>query len=113
MEAAEKVKKARVPTRNYNSFGGFVIRMAHDSKKVGISSKATASLDKIIRDMCIRITGKASNLAGMDRRDTITPRDVTTAVQLMFPGELGHNMSCTISAPVNKVLSARPKRKTK
>lgn len=107
----EKVKKGRVASRNYNSFGNFVIRMAHEGKHVGISGLAVGSMDSIIRDLCVKITNEASNLAAMSHRDTVTPRDVSTAVQLLFGGELGRGAATSTIAPVGKVLSARPPKK--
>ena len=104
--------RARVANKDYSSFRSSIIQMAH-SKKANISSSAVGSLDGITRDLCIKITNEASNLAAMDRRDTVTPHDVATAVRLLFKGSLGTQAAAAIATPVSKVIAHRPVRKGK
>ncbi|MDR3542376.1 MAG: hypothetical protein P4L69_15655 [Desulfosporosinus sp.] len=107
--AAAAAPKGRVAHRNYSSFGGAIVKIAH-SKKAGISKKAMMALDGVTRDLTIRLTAEASSLAEMDHRETVKPRDIVTATKLIFPGSLGQHAASQISPAVNRVLAARPKR---
>ena len=106
-KASTTVRKAR---RDYNSFKSFISVMCNDADSgvgMNISGLAVGCIDSAIRDMIVKITNEASTLSATDHRDTITPRDVASAVQLLYPGELGRNAAEATRAPVAMVLGVR------
>ena len=54
----------------------------------GISNKAMAIMNSFVNDIFERIAGEASRLARYNKRNTITSREIQTAVRLLLPGEL-------------------------
>jgi len=93
-KAAKKVAKKsgdkkRRPKRNYSSYSSFiykVLKQVHPD--TGISNKAMAIMNSFVNDIFERIAGEASRLARYNKRNTITSREIQTAVRLLLPGEL-------------------------
>lgn len=54
----------------------------------GISSKAMAIMNSFVNDIFERIAAEASRLAHYTKKNTISSREVQTAVRLLLPGEL-------------------------
>jgi histone H2B len=95
--AVEKVKakskskdaKAAARKRNYNSYSTFiykVLKQVHPD--TGISNKAMAIMNSFVNDIFERIATEAGRLARYNKRQTITSREIQTAVRLLLPGEL-------------------------
>ena len=83
-EKEEKGKK-----RNYNSYSTFiykVLKQVHPD--TGISNKAMMIMNSFVSDIFDRIATEAGRLARYNRRQTITSREIQTAVRLILPGEL-------------------------
>lgn len=104
MEATQQpvTVAARVPRRDYSSFGGAISKKVH-KKGADISSKAMGALDGVTRDLTVRLTEEASRLAEMDHRITVKPRDVQAAAMLLIPGTLGRDAVAQINPAVAKV----------
>ena len=75
--------------RNYNSYATFiykVLKQVHED--VGISNRAMAIMNSFVNDIFERIATEAGRLARSNKRQTITSREIQTAVRLLLPGEL-------------------------
>jgi len=75
--------------RNYNSYSTFiykVLKQVHPD--TGISNKAMMIMNSFVSDIFDRIATEAGRLARYNRRQTITSREIQTAVRLILPGEL-------------------------
>src|SRR4051794_29185416 len=75
--------------RNYNSYSTFiykVLKQVHPD--TGISNKAMAIMNSFVNDIFERIAQEANRLAHYNKRNTITSREIQTAVRLLLPGEL-------------------------
>eukprot|EP00029_Vermamoeba_vermiformis_P009579 TRINITY_DN481_c0_g1_i1.p1 TRINITY_DN481_c0_g1~~TRINITY_DN481_c0_g1_i1.p1 ORF type:complete len:137 (-),score=57.93 TRINITY_DN481_c0_g1_i1:166-576(-) len=93
----QKVKKAakgekgedHSRRRNYNSYSTFiykVLKQVHPD--TGVSNKAMAIMNSFVNDIFERIAHEAGRLARYNKRQTITSREIQTAVRLLLPGEL-------------------------
>ena len=54
----------------------------------GISSKAMAIMNSFILDTFERVAAEASRLVHINGKNTMSSRDIQTAVRLVLPGEL-------------------------
>jgi len=88
--SAEKGEKSEShQKRNYNSYSTFiykVLKQVHPD--TGISNKAMAIMNSFVQDIFERIATEAGRLARYNNRQTITSREIQTAVRLILPGEL-------------------------
>ena len=87
--ASPLAKKTRNHKRNYASYSTFiykVLKQVHPD--VGISNKAMAIMNSFVNDIFERIASEAGHLARYNKRQTITSREIQTAVRLLLPGEL-------------------------
>ncbi|UXI17581.1 uncharacterized protein NH340_JMT03524 [Sarcoptes scabiei] len=64
-----------------------VFRQLFD-KEISISSKAILIMNSFIDDMFERISTEASVLCKYNKKQTLTSREIQTAVNLIMPGEL-------------------------
>jgi histone H2B len=109
-QAAKKVakksgdKKSRRAKRNYSSYSTFiykVLKQVHPD--TGVSNKAMAIMNSFVNDIFERIAGEAGKLARYNKRNTITSREIQTAVRLLLPGELAKHAVSEGTKAVTKV----------
>ena len=82
-------KKERHAHRNYNGYATFiykVLKQVHPD--TGISNKAMNIMNSFVNDLFEGIATEAGRLARYNKRQTITSREIQTAVRLLLPGEL-------------------------
>jgi hypothetical protein len=89
-------------TKNYSSFRGPIVAIAH-SKGHKIKAGAATMLDGIARDLIRRLTASASDFAIHCSCETIAPRHVHSAVKVTYPGELATHALNAMEGPVTKV----------
>ena len=93
--------------RNYNSYGTFIYKVLkqvhHD---VGISKKAMDVMDSFVNDIFERIAVEAGNRA--NKRQTITSREIQTAVRLVLPGELAKHAVSEGTKAIAKYTASSP-----
>jgi len=82
--AASKSHKRR--KESYSIYIFKVLKQVHPD--TGISSKAMSILNSFVNDIFERIGGEASRLAKYNKKNTISSREIQTAVRLLLPGEL-------------------------
>ncbi|KAL0238478.1 hypothetical protein GEMRC1_012951 [Eukaryota sp. GEM-RC1] len=91
-----KRKKARKET--WATYIYRVLRQVHPD--TGISTKAMGIMNSFVNDIFERIATEASRLARINKRNTLSSREIQTAVRLLLPGELskhavsGRNQGC-------------------
>ncbi|CAF3565958.1 unnamed protein product [Rotaria sordida] len=85
---ASGVKKAhrRKRKETYSIYIYKVLKQVHPD--TGISSKAMSIMNSFVNDIFERIAAEASRLAQYNKRQTISSREIQTAVRLLLPGEL-------------------------
>jgi len=79
-----KNKRRRVET--YSSYIYKVLKQVHPD--TGISSRGMQIMNSFINDIFERIAGEASRLARYNKKQTLSSREIQTAVRLLLPGEL-------------------------
>ena len=98
----KKEKKTKKPSsttegsrrnkRNYNSYATFiykVLKQVHPD--TGVSNKAMNIMNSFVNDIFEKIAIEAGKLARYNKRQTITSREIQTAVRLILPGELSRH----------------------
>ena len=85
----DKNKKKRRAKRNYSSYASFiykVLKQVHPD--TGISTKAMSIMNSFVNDVFERIIVESAKLSKYNHRNTVTSREIQTAVRLLLPGEL-------------------------
>ncbi|XP_055486375.1 histone H2B-like [Leucoraja erinacea] len=80
----KKHRKAR--KESYSAYIYKVLKQVHPD--TGISSKAMSVSNSFVNDIFERIASEASRLVHYTRRQTISSREIQSAVRLLLPGEL-------------------------
>eukprot|EP00914_Ancora_sagittata_P013569 GHVO01026727.1.p1 GENE.GHVO01026727.1~~GHVO01026727.1.p1 ORF type:complete len:153 (+),score=17.17 GHVO01026727.1:44-502(+) len=76
----------RARSESYTSYIYRVLRQVHPQTR--ISKKAMMTMNSFIADTFERVSQEASRLCAYTKKDTLTAREVYSAVKLVLPGEL-------------------------
>lgn len=101
----DKRMKKRRPKRK-ESFATYiykVLRQVHPD--TGISSKAMSIMNSFVNDIFERLGAEASRLATINKRNTMSSREIQSAVRLMLPGELSKHAISEGTKAVTKYTS--------
>lgn len=79
-----KGKKKRAET--YSSYIFKVLKQVHP--ETGISKKSMMIMTSLISDTFDKIASEAGKLCKYNKKDTLSSREIQTAVRLVLPGEL-------------------------
>ena len=82
--ATTKRRKARKETFSIYIFR--VLRQVHEH--TGISKRSMSIMNSFINDLFEKLCTEASKLVRYNKRNTLSSREVQTAVRLLLPGEL-------------------------
>jgi len=82
----EKKKKKKKRSESYGTYIYKVLRQVHPD--TGISTKAMSIMNSFVNDIFERIAGESGRLSRYNKRNTISSREIQTAVRLLLPGEL-------------------------
>merc|ERR1711974_134576 len=111
--APKKTAKKAAPVakkgskKNYQSYSTFiykVLKQVHPD--TGISNKAMAIMNSFVNDIFERIALEAGRLARYNKRNTISSREIQTAVRLLLPGELAKHAVSEGTKAVTKYQSS-------
>lgn len=80
-------RRRKAHTDSYKIYSYKVLKQMHPD--LGASTKSIVTMDNITKDVFVRIVNEASRLAMLNKKKTITDREIRTAVRLILPGELG------------------------
>ncbi|CEM20937.1 unnamed protein product [Vitrella brassicaformis CCMP3155] len=83
-EGKKKRKKAR--TETYASYVFKVLKQVHPN--TGISKKGMSIMCSFIGDTFEKIAMEAGRLCKYNKKDTLSSREIQTAIRLVLPGEL-------------------------
>ena len=98
-----KGKKAK-GTESYKLYIFKVLKQVHPD--TGISSKSMAILNSFIVDQFEKIAAAAAQLSRVNKKPTLTSREIQTAVRLVRPGELAKHAVSEGTKAVTKCTSA-------
>jgi len=99
--------KRKVKRRRKESYGMYiykVLKQVHPD--TGISSRAMSVMNSFVNDIFERIASEASRLAQLNKKQTITSREIQTAVRLLIPGELAKHAVSEGTKAVTKYTSS-------
>ena len=89
LKKQEGGKPKRNKKRTYASYTTYiykVLKQVHPD--TGISTAAMQIMNSFVNDIFERIATEAGRLARYNKKNTITSREIQTAVRLLLPGEL-------------------------
>jgi len=94
---AKGTRRRHRRVQKFNSYVFKVLKQVHPD--IGITMRSMKIMDNLLNDMYGQIAAQAGQLCRVNRRQTMSSREVQTAVRLLFPGELGkHAVSEGIKA---------------
>ncbi len=106
-ETRKKGEKRGRRKRNHTSYSSYVFRVLKQvHPQHGISTKSMAVVNSFVNDIFERIAREAGHLARRNKRNTITSREIQTAVRLIMPGELSKHAVSEGTKAVAKFASA-------
>merc|ERR1712048_247426 len=78
--------KTKKRTESFAIYIYRVLKQVHP--EVGISKKSMSIMNSFINDVFEKIAGESSRLVRYNKKQTLSSREVQTAVRLLLPGEL-------------------------
>ena len=98
-------KRKRKSRESYNIYIYRVLKQVHPD--TGVSKRAMSILNSFVSDTFGRIAGEAGKLCKYNKRQTMTAREVQTAVRLVLPGELAKHAVSEGTKAVTKYTSSK------
>ena len=99
-----KKKGHKKGVESYKLYIFKVLKQVHPD--TGISSKSMAILNSFIVDQFEKIASAAAQLSRVNKKPTLTSREIQTAVRLVLPGELAKHAVSEGTKAVTKFTSA-------
>lgn len=96
--------RSRKRVESYATYIYRVLKQVHPD--TGISKKGMSVMNSFINDIFERIATESSKLATINKKATLSSREVQTAVRLMLPGELAKHAVSEGTKAVTKFSSA-------
>lgn len=103
VEGAVKRKSKR--KESYSSYLFKILKQVHPD--TGISSKSMSILNSLVNDMFEKIASESSRLSAHSGRQTLSSREIQTAVRLIFPGELAKHAVSEGTKAVTKYTTSK------
>jgi histone H2B len=85
-DKGDKKKRHRKGVQTYSTYITKVLKQVHPD--TGLSKKAMSIMNSFINDIEGRISAEAGKLSRYNTRQTVSSREIQTAVKLVLPGEL-------------------------
>ena len=105
---AKEGKAKRHSKRSYASYTTYiykVLKQVHPD--TGISTAAMQIMNSFVNDIFERIATEAGRLARYNKKNTITSREIQTAVRLLLPGELAKHAVSEGTKSVSKFTTSQ------
>jgi len=103
-QAAQKKKRKKQAAETFKIYVYKVLKQVHPD--TGISSRAMSVMNSFVNDTFEKIAFEASKLARINKKPTITSREIQTSVRLNLPGELAKHAVSEGTKAVTKYTSA-------
>nr|GEX10269.1 histone H2B [Tanacetum cinerariifolium] len=85
--ADKKKKRHKKSVETYNIYILKVLKQVHPD--IGISIKAIGIMNSFINDIFEKLAAKSSKLVRYNKKNTLSSREIHTAVRLVFPAKSG------------------------
>ncbi|KAD2392758.1 hypothetical protein E3N88_39735 [Mikania micrantha] len=99
----KKKKKHKKSIETYKIYIFKVLKQVHPD--IGISGKAMGIMNSFINDIFEKLAQEASRLARYNKKNTLSSREIQTAVRLVLPGELAKHAVSEGTKAVTKFTS--------
>ena len=99
------VKNKRKAKRTFSIYVYKVLKQVHPN--TGISSKAMSIMNSFVNDIFERVATESAKLTKMNKKSTISSREIQTAVRLLLPGELAKHAVSEGTKAVTKYTSSK------
>ena len=83
---SEGKKKRKTRKESYSSYIYKVLKQVHPD--TGISTRGMSVMNSFINDLFDKIATESGKLVRYNKKNTLTSREIQTAVRLLLPGEL-------------------------
>jgi histone H2B len=94
-------KQRRHATETYKSYIFKVLHQVHP--KVGISKKGMSIMNSLVNDTFDKLASEAGRLCRVSNKNTLSSREVQTAIRLVLPGELAKHAVSEGTKAVTKI----------
>ena len=101
--AGGRHKKRRA--QSYGIYIHKVLKQVHPDK--GISTKAMGILNSFVNDVFEKIATEGGRLCGYNRKQTLSAREIQTAIRLVLPGELAKHATSEGVKAIAKFTSSK------
>ena len=85
-KTSEGKKKRKTRKESYSSYIYKVLKQVHPD--TGISTRGMSVMNSFINDLFDKIATESGKLVRYNKKNTLTSREIQTAVRLLLPGEL-------------------------
>nr|GEU98069.1 histone H2B [Tanacetum cinerariifolium] len=99
----KKKKKHKKSVETYKMYIFKVLKQVHPD--IGVSSKAMGIMNSFINDIFEKLAQEASRLARYNKKNTLSSKEIQTAVRLVLPGELAKHAVSEGTKAVTKFTS--------
>eukprot|EP01066_Platyproteum_vivax_P007214 Platyproteum_vivax@DN2768_c0_g1_i1.p1 len=96
-------KKSKKSVETFNSYIYRVLKQVHP--ETGISKKSMSIMNSFVNDLFEKIAGEAGKLCKYAKKDTLSSREIQTAIRLVLPGELAKHAVSEGTKAVTKFTS--------
>eukprot|EP00916_Digyalum_oweni_P018344 GHVL01030761.1.p1 GENE.GHVL01030761.1~~GHVL01030761.1.p1 ORF type:complete len:124 (+),score=16.55 GHVL01030761.1:216-587(+) len=100
----EKKKNRKKKTESFSTYIYKVLKQVHPD--TGISKKSMSIINSFVNDTFEKIAMEASKLCKYAKKDTLSSREVQTAIRLVLPGELAKHAVSEGTKAVTKYTQA-------
>jgi histone H2B len=97
-------KKSGVAQETYSVYIYRVLKQVHP--ETGISKRSMSIMNSLINDVFDKVCIEAAKLTNNNRKQTLSSREVQTAVRLLLPGELAKHAVSEGTKAVTKYSSS-------
>ena len=104
-DEGEKRKRKVTRKQTYSTYIYKVLKQVHPD--TGISSKAMGIMNSFVNDIFDRVALEASRLTKYAKKNTMSSREIQTAIRLLLPGELAKHAVSEGTKAVTKYTSSK------
>ena len=97
-------RSPRSKTLNFNTYIYRTLKQVHP--KIGLSKKSMSIMNSLVTDAFEKIATEAAKLMKVTKKQTMTSREIQSALRLVFPGELAKHAVSEGTKAVTKFSSA-------
>ena len=103
-KAGPAKRRKKMDTSSFKTYIARVLRQVHP--KVRISQKSMSILNSLVQDTFDKVASEGGRLCKLNKKHTLTSREIQTAIRLVFPGELAKHAVSEGTKAVTKFSNA-------